>query len=70
MLAIVSTMNPWTRMAVVPEYTTYGSIASTTTTISAPAAVQATFLRDRVTRNFSAERAVVSVTMLTTVPSG
>ena len=39
-------------------------------TISAPAPVQATFLRDRVTRNFSAGRAVVSVTMLTTVPSG
>ena len=39
-------------------------IVSTTTTTSAPTPVQATFLRDRVTRYFSAERAVVSVTTL------
>jgi hypothetical protein len=35
---------------VVPEYTMYGNSASTTTTTNAPAPVQATFLRDRVTR--------------------
>src|SRR5262244_708989 len=51
----LSAMNACTMMAVVPEYTMQGNIASTTTTISAPAPVQATFLRDRVTRNRSAE---------------
>jgi hypothetical protein len=70
MLAIVSTINAWTRMVVVPEYTRYGNSASTTTTMSAPTPVQATFLRDRATRNASAGRALVSAARLTTASSG
>src|SRR5579859_7704819 len=64
MQAIVSTSKACTKIVVVPAYTRYGGRQSTTTTTSAPAQVHATFLRDRVTRNFSAERAVVSVTVL------
>ena len=70
MLASVSTMNPCTMIAVVPEYTRYGKNASTTTTTSAPAPVQATFRRDRVTRYCSAGRAAASVAMLMTPSSG
>ena len=70
MLAMVSTMNACTRMDVVPEYTKYGNMASTTTTTSAAAPVQATFRWDRVTRNPAAGRADVSVVRLMSGPSG
>src|SRR5580704_10938471 len=70
MLARVKMMNACTRMVSVPAPTRYGNSASTTTTTRAPSPVQATFLRDRVTRYFSAERAVVSATAVTTPPSG
>ena len=48
----------------------YGSRASTTTTISAPSPVQATFRRDRVTRTPPAGRAGLCVATLMTATSG
>ena len=69
MLARVRMTKPWTMMVVVPEYTMYGNSASTTTTMRLPPPVQAMFRRDRVTRIFSAERAVVSVAAVMIEPS-
>ena len=46
------------------------SSASTTTITRAPSPVQAMFRRDRVTRYFSAERAVVSAALLSRSPPG